>query len=85
MMPRRRSHRVAFTMAGVYNLAWGLHAGIDPDALFRLAGMPPARYPEVWACLGSLRPLPAGRLAGLPPRTTTLPRPRRVNGARLPP
>lgn len=50
--PRRRSHRVVFCLAGIYNIAWGLHAVADPNALFRFAGMPAARYPEVWACLG---------------------------------
>ena len=51
-MARRRSHRVVFCIAALYNAAWGLHAAVDPGALFRVAGMPAARYPEVWACLG---------------------------------
>ena len=51
-MPRRRSHRLVFALAAVYNVVWGLHAALDPGALFRFAGMPAARYPEVWACLG---------------------------------
>ena len=52
MMPRRRFHRRVFLAAGVYNLAWGLFTVLDPQWLFRFAGMPLANYPEVFACLG---------------------------------
>lgn len=52
MIPHRRTHRIAFCAAAVYNVAWGIRAAADPGALFRFAGMPAARYPEVWACLG---------------------------------
>jgi hypothetical protein len=50
-IPRRRFHRVAFTLAGLYNLGWGLFSAADPQWLFRFAGMPPQNYPEVFACL----------------------------------
>ena len=51
-MKRRRLHRATFLAAGVYNLAWGLWAMLDPGWLFRWSGMAPPRYPEVFACLG---------------------------------
>jgi hypothetical protein len=51
-LPRRRFHRAVFAAAGVYNLAWGAHAAVDPQWLFRFADMPPANHPEVFACLG---------------------------------
>ncbi len=41
-----------FLAAGVYNLAWGTYAVLDPQWLFRVAHMPPASYPEIFACLG---------------------------------
>lgn len=52
MIPRARLHRVTFTLAGVYNLAWGAYAGLDPDWLFQFAGMEPQRHPQIFACLG---------------------------------
>jgi hypothetical protein len=51
-MKRRRMHRVIFLAAGIYNLAWGAYAAIDPQWLFRVAEMPPINYPEIFACLG---------------------------------
>lgn len=52
IIPRRRLHRVVFTAAGVYNLAWGAWAAVDPQWLFRFAGMPPLNHPAIFACLG---------------------------------
>src|SRR5690349_13753949 len=52
MMARRALHRGVFLAAGLYNLGRGLYAAIDPQWLFRFAGMPPINYPEVFACLG---------------------------------
>jgi hypothetical protein len=52
MIPRRRWHRAVFVAAGVYNLVWGVYTTLDPGWLFRVAEMQPARYPEVFACLG---------------------------------
>ena len=51
-LPRRRLHRAVFLAAGIYNLAWGTYAALDPPWLFRLAGMPPANHPQIFACLG---------------------------------
>jgi hypothetical protein len=49
---RRRVHQVTFAIAGAYNLAWGAYSMADPQWLFRYAGMAPANYPEIFACLG---------------------------------
>ncbi|MEA3211804.1 MAG: hypothetical protein QOE70_4861 [Chthoniobacter sp.] len=49
---RRRWHRGVFIAAGLYNIGWGLYAAIDPQWLFRFAGMPPANHPQIFACLG---------------------------------
>ncbi|MBA4017880.1 MAG: hypothetical protein C0483_11950 [Pirellula sp.] len=52
MMPRRRLHQATFVLAGIYNLIWGAYSALDPQWLFRFAEMPPANYPEIFACLG---------------------------------
>jgi hypothetical protein len=52
MIARRNWHRGVFVAAGLYNLAWGAYTALDPQWLFRFAGMPPANYPEIFACLG---------------------------------
>ena len=52
MIPRRRWHRALFCVAGAYNILWGLYAAIDPQWLFRFAGMPPLNHPQIFACLG---------------------------------
>jgi hypothetical protein len=41
-----------FVAAGVYNLAWGAWSALDPQWLFRLAGMPLLNHPAIFACLG---------------------------------
>lgn len=51
-MKRRRFHQIVFAIAGAYNLAWGAYAAIDPQWLFRYAGMPPINHPPIFACLG---------------------------------
>ena len=51
-MKRRRFHQVVFALAGAYNLAWGAYAAIDPQWLFRYAGMAPLNHPAIFACLG---------------------------------
>lgn len=51
-LPRRRFHRVALIAAGAYNILWGLKTALDPQWLFRFAGMPPINQPAVFACLG---------------------------------
>jgi hypothetical protein len=50
-MPRRRFHRLVFLVAGVYNVLWGLWSAVDPQWLFRFAGMPPLNHPAIFACL----------------------------------
>ena len=52
MIARRRFHQVVFSLAGAYNLAWGAYSAIDPQWLFRFAGMPPLNHPAIFACLG---------------------------------
>jgi hypothetical protein len=49
---RRRFHRAVFVAAGFYNIVWGLWSALDPQWLFRFAGMPPSNQPAVFACLG---------------------------------
>jgi hypothetical protein len=48
---RRRFHQVVFALAGAYNLAWGAYSALDPQWLFRYAGMPLSNTPEIFACL----------------------------------
>jgi hypothetical protein len=50
-MPRRRFHRAVFAAAGVYNILWGLWSALDPQWLFRFAGMPPLNHPAIFSCL----------------------------------
>lgn len=48
---RRGFHRAAFLAAGLYNVSWGLFSALDPDWLFRYAGLPLQNHPEIFACL----------------------------------
>lgn len=50
-MKRRRFHKLVFVAAGAYNLAWGAYSALDPQWLFRYAGMPLSNTPEIFACL----------------------------------
>ena len=52
MIARRRFHRVVFLAAGIYNIAWGLYSALDPQWLFRFAGMPLQNQPAIFAGLG---------------------------------
>jgi len=47
-----RLFRIAFVLAGAYNLAFGFWATVWPLAFFELFRIPPPRYPGIWACLG---------------------------------
>jgi hypothetical protein len=47
-----RLFRVAFALAGFYNLAFGLWAAVFPLAVFATFDLSPPRYPGIWACLG---------------------------------
>jgi hypothetical protein len=51
-MRRRGVHRRTFVAAGVYNIAWGCYAVLDPQWFFRLTGLPPSNSPQIFACLG---------------------------------
>lgn len=51
MIQRRKWHQGVFLAAGLYNIGWGLYSALDPQWLFRIAGMPPANHPEIFACL----------------------------------
>ena len=51
-MKRRRLHQITFTLAGIYNICWGLYSSLDPQWLFRFAKMSETNYPEIFACLG---------------------------------
>ena len=50
-MKRRKFHQITFALAGAYNLAWGACSALDPQWLFRYAGMPLSNTPEIFACL----------------------------------
>ena len=50
-MKRRRLHRFTFLLAGAYNVLWGLYSALDPQWLFRFAGMPPLNHPQIFTCL----------------------------------
>jgi hypothetical protein len=49
---RRSLHQKTFVAAGIYNLAWGAYAALDPQWLFRFAEMPLLNHPAIFACLG---------------------------------
>ncbi|CAN5504504.1 hypothetical protein BH10ACI3_BH10ACI3_07750 [soil metagenome] len=51
-MKRRRIYQIVFLLAGIYNIGWGLFIALDPNWLFRFAGMEPINYPDVFACVG---------------------------------
>ncbi|CAG0959654.1 hypothetical protein PLCT2_00680 [Planctomycetaceae bacterium] len=51
-MPRERLHRLIFILAGIYNMGWGAFTVLDPQAIFRFAGMAPLNHPEIMQCLG---------------------------------
>jgi hypothetical protein len=52
ILRHRRFYQITFAVAGVYNLLWGVFSAFYPQWLFHRAGMEPARYPEIFACLG---------------------------------
>lgn len=54
VIARRAFHRGVFVAAGFYNIAWGLYSALDPQWLFRFAGMPLANHPAIFACLAML-------------------------------
>ena len=40
--------------AAVYNLAWGAWVVLAPEAIFRLTGLAPPAYPQIWQCVGMI-------------------------------
>ncbi len=51
MIPRRRVYRAVFLAAGLYNILWGFYSALDPQWLFRFAGLPLLNHPAVFSCL----------------------------------
>jgi hypothetical protein len=49
---RAQIYRVIFTLAGLYNIVFGLWAALFPDAFFRLIDLGAPSHPAIWACLG---------------------------------
>jgi hypothetical protein len=47
-----RIYRFIFAAAAAYNIAFGLWAGLFPQAFFNLFHLPPPLYPSIWSCLG---------------------------------
>lgn len=41
-------------LAAAYNVAWGVWIVARPTDLFRLLGMAPPNYPEIWQCVGMI-------------------------------
>ena len=54
MIRRRKWHRGAFVAAGLYNIGWACYSALDPQWVFRFAGMPPLNHPEIFACLAMI-------------------------------
>jgi len=52
MIRHRKFHRLVFCAAGIYNIAWGIHAAYNPQWLFRFSNLPLINHPEIFACLG---------------------------------
>ena len=51
MIRRRKLHRIAFILAGLYNIGWGVWSALDPQWLFRLSGLEPLNHSPIFACL----------------------------------
>ncbi len=51
-VPRERLHRRVFAAAGAYNVLWGCYAVVDPQWVFRVAGMTPQNHPQIFMTLG---------------------------------
>lgn len=47
-----RPYRILFGLAAAYNFAFGVWAGLFPQAFFTLFRLEPTNYPSLWACLG---------------------------------
>lgn len=40
--------------AAAYNFLWGAWVVLDPGAIFRLSGLAPPAYPQIWQCVGMI-------------------------------
>jgi hypothetical protein len=49
---RAQLYRWIFGLAAVYNIAFGLWAGLWPRAFFDWVEIVPPNYPSLWSCLG---------------------------------
>jgi hypothetical protein len=49
---RARLYRLIFSLAAIYNLAFGLWACLWPEAFFSWTEIAPPNYPALWQCLG---------------------------------
>ena len=49
---RAKLYRLIFTLAAIYNIAFGLWACLWPRALFKSLEMATPNYPGLWQCLG---------------------------------
>jgi small multidrug resistance pump len=52
LLRRAPYYRIVFGLAALYNLGFGLWAGLAPFAFFDLFEMRPPLYPAIWSCLG---------------------------------
>jgi len=52
MANRAPYYRIVFTLAALYNLGFGLWAGLSPGSFFDLFDMRQPLYPAIWSCLG---------------------------------
>jgi hypothetical protein len=51
---RAKLYRLIFTLAAIYNIAFGLWACLWPRAFFSSLEMAPPNYPGIWQCLGMI-------------------------------
>lgn len=49
---RTTFYRLIFSFAAIYNIAFGLWAGLSPHAFFDTLAMARPNYPGLWQCLG---------------------------------
>ena len=53
-MTRAQLYRFIFTLAGFYNIGFGLWAALFPRAFFRLIDLGEPSHPGIWACVGMI-------------------------------
>jgi hypothetical protein len=47
-------HRIVFGLAALYNIGFGMWAGLTPHSFFNLFDLAPPVYPALWRCIGML-------------------------------